>query len=106
MAGLDVIKIVEEPIAAALSKGIEGLSAFNVNKKEYWMTYDFGGGTLDTTILEVSNNKIVTKAFAGDNNLGGIDIDSTVFNHFAEEFMEEEDGEDLSENPKLAAKFL
>ena len=69
------------------------------------MTYDFGGCTTDTTILEVSNNKIVTKAFAGDYNLGGIDIDSTVFNHFAEEFKEEE-GEDLSENPKLAAKAL
>ena len=86
MAGLDVIKIVEEPIAAALSKGIEGLAAFKCKKKQNWIVIDFGGGTLDTTILEVENDKIITKAIAGDNNLGGIDIDSYVFRHFHDEF--------------------
>ena len=80
-AGLNVLCLINEPTAAAI--------ACNFARKENvtLLVFDFGGGTLDVSLIEVSNEgkKFVTKAVAGDVNLGGRDIDEILMRHFEEQ---------------------
>ena len=70
LANLDCIYIVEEPVAAALYRGIM-LKVFSNKKIEKWFIFDFGGGTLDVAIVELGKNTLRTVAVDGDNHLGG-----------------------------------
>ena len=83
IAGLDVKRIINEPTAAALAYGL------NKKKEEKIAVYDFGGGTFDISILEVSNDVIEVKSTDGDHHLGGEDIDQTIVKWIAEEFKKE-----------------
>lgn len=83
IAGLDVLRIINEPTAAALAYG------FNKKKDEKIAVFDFGGGTFDISILEVSADTIEVKATDGDAHLGGKDIDQKILNWIAEEFKKE-----------------
>ncbi len=87
IAGLDVKRIINEPTAAALAYG------FNKKKNEKIAVYDFGGGTLDVSILEVDVDEvggdIKVKSTDGDSHLGGRDIDQKIINWLAEEFKKE-----------------
>merc|ERR1719171_1796059 len=98
IAGLDVLRIVNEPTAAAL--------AFGMDKKDDQViaVYDLGGGTFDISILEISGGVFEVKATNGDTSLGGEDLDHIVLNHLVSEFKKSQ-GIDLSQD-KLAVQRL
>lgn len=92
IAGLDVKRIIPEPTAAALAYG------FNSGKNEKLAVYDFGGGTFDISILEVSDGVVEVKSVDGDSHLGGRDIDQKFVEYVANEFKKES-GIDVSKDP-------
>jgi molecular chaperone DnaK len=83
IAGLDVLRIINEPTAAALAYG------FNKKKDEKIAVFDFGGGTFDISILEVGEGIVEVKSTDGDHRLGGRDIDYKLLNWIADEFKKE-----------------
>jgi len=89
IAGFKVRRIINEPTAAALAYG------FNKNKEEKIVVYDFGGGTFDVSVLEVSADTVEVKATGGDTHLGGDDLDREIMSWMVEEFKKVE-GVDLS----------
>ena len=98
IAGLEVLRIINEPTAAALSYGLE--------KKEGKLiaVYDLGGGTFDISILEIGDGVFEVKSTNGDTFLGGEDFDTLLVNHLADEFKKE-NNVDLRED-KLALQRL
>ncbi|MEX0877439.1 MAG: molecular chaperone DnaK [Candidatus Spechtbacterales bacterium] len=98
IAGFNVKRIINEPTAAALAYG------FNKKKDEKIVVYDFGGGTFDVSVLEVSEDTIEVKSTGGDTHLGGEDFDREIMNWIVEEFKKVE-GVDLS-NDNLAKQRL
>lgn len=83
IAGLEVKRIINEPTAAALAYG------FNLKKNQQIAVYDFGGGTFDVSILEVSDDVIEVKSTDGDSHLGGEDIDQKIVKWIGEEYKKE-----------------
>jgi molecular chaperone DnaK len=83
VAGLDVLRILNEPTAAALAYG------YNKTSTERVAVYDLGGGTFDITILQLAGDVFEVLATAGDTFLGGDDVDSTVADHMAAQFLEQ-----------------
>ncbi len=83
IAGLNVMRIINEPTAAALAYG------FNKKKNEKIAVFDFGGGTFDISILEVGDDVIEVKSTDGDSHLGGRDIDSKIVAWLADNFAKE-----------------
>jgi len=77
LAGFKNIELLQEPIAAAIAYGIEPNS-----KDKYWMVFDFGGGTTDVAIISTYNNRLQVLGHAGDNFLGGKDIDKRICDVF------------------------
>lgn len=98
IAGLTVKRVINEPTAAALAYG------FNKKKDEKIVVYDFGGGTFDISVLEVSEDTIEVKGTGGDTHLGGDDIDQRIIQHLVEEFKKEQ-GVDVSKD-QLALQRL
>ena len=100
IAGFKVKRILPEPTAAALAYGIgkpaRGGSASG-RKDEKIVVYDFGGGTFDISVLEVSSDTVEVRAIGGDTHLGGDDLDQILINHLMEEFRKTE-GIDLSKD--------
>lgn len=92
IAGLDVKRIINEPTAAALAYG------FNTKKNEKIVVYDFGGGTFDVSVLEVTEDVIEVKSTDGDSLMGGRDIDLKIINWIADEFKKQS-GVDVSKDP-------
>jgi molecular chaperone DnaK len=84
VAGLDVLRIINEPTAAALAYGLEK------KKNETIMVYDLGGGTFDVSVLEVGDGLCEVRATAGDTHLGGDDFDKALADWMAEEFRKEQ----------------
>ncbi|HET6404165.1 MAG TPA: molecular chaperone DnaK [Candidatus Thermoplasmatota archaeon] len=80
IAGLEVLRIVNEPTAAALAYGLDKKQGQTI------LVFDFGGGTFDVSILEFGEGVFEVKATAGDNHLGGDDIDELIMRWLAEEF--------------------
>jgi molecular chaperone DnaK len=91
IAGLNVLRIVNEPTAAALAYGLDK------KKDETIAVYDFGGGTFDISILEVGEGVVEVKATNGDTHLGGDDLDQRVIDWIVEEFKKAE-GVDLGKD--------
>ena len=98
IAGLEVLRIVNEPTAAALAYGLDK------QKDETIAVYDFGGGTFDISILEVGEGVVEVKSTNGDTHLGGDDLDHRVINWIVEEFRKES-GIDLAKD-KMALQRL
>ena len=98
IAGLEVLRIINEPTAAALSYGLEKKGTGKV------AVYDLGGGTFDISILEVGEGVFEVKATNGDTFLGGEDFDKRIIDHLADEFKKE-NGIDLR-NDRLALQRL
>src|SRR5213083_151270 len=98
IAGLEVMRIVNEPTAAALAYGLDK------KKDETIAVYDFGGGTFDISILEVGEGVVEVKATNGDTHLGGDDLDQRVIDWIADEFRKS-DGVDLSKD-RMAVQRL
>ncbi len=91
IAGLNVLRIVNEPTAAALAYGLDK------KKDETIAVYDFGGGTFDISILEVGDGVVEVKATNGDTHLGGDDLDQRIIDWIVAEFRKT-DGVDLSKD--------
>jgi molecular chaperone DnaK len=89
IAGLDVLRIINEPTAAALAYGLDK------KKEERIAVYDFGGGTFDISILEVGDGVVEVKSTNGDTHLGGDNIDQRLVDWLIEQFKKDE-GVDLS----------
>lgn len=85
IAGLDVKRIINEPTAAALAYG------FDKKKNGTIAVFDFGGGTFDVSILEISDGVIEVKSTNGDTHLGGDDVDQRLISYLASEFQREQD---------------
>jgi len=98
IAGLEVLRIVNEPTAAALAYGMEK------NEDQTILVYDLGGGTFDVSILELGDGFFEVKATSGDNKLGGDDFDQVVIDYLVAEFKKEQ-GVDLSKD-KAAVQRL
>lgn len=97
IAGLDVLRIINEPTAAALSYGVD-------KKEGIVAVYDLGGGTFDVSILEISGGVFEVKSTNGDTFLGGEDIDNQILTWLVDEFKKEQ-GIDLT-GDKLAVQRL
>ena len=91
IAGLNVLRVINEPTAAALAYGLDKKT------DETIAVYDFGGGTFDISILEVGEGVVEVKATAGDTHLGGDDLDDRVIDWIVQEFKQS-DGLDLSKD--------
>src|SRR5207344_2543715 len=91
IAGLEVLRIINEPTAAALAYGLDK------KKDEIIAVYDFGGGTFDISILEVGEGVVEVKATNGDTHLGGDNLDQRVIDWIVTEFKKT-DGIDLSKD--------
>jgi molecular chaperone DnaK len=98
IAGLEVLRIVNEPTAAALAYGLEKTEDQTI------LVYDLGGGTFDVSILELGDGFFEVKATSGDNHLGGDDFDQVVIDYLVSEFKKEH-GIDLSKD-KAAVQRL
>ncbi len=98
IAGLKVLRIVNEPTAASLAYGLDKTEAHNV------LVFDFGGGTFDVSILELDEGVFEVKATSGNNHLGGDDIDEVIIDWIATEFKKE-NSIDLRED-KIALQRL
>ncbi|MCZ7398656.1 MAG: Hsp70 family protein, partial [Candidatus Methanoperedens sp.] len=83
IAGLEVIRIINEPTAAALSYGLDKEGDQKI------MVFDLGGGTLDVTIMELGGGVFEVKSTSGDTQLGGTDMDNKLVDYIAEEFKKE-----------------
>ncbi len=95
IAGLEVMRIINEPTAAALAYG------FNKNKNEKIAVFDFGGGTFDISVLEVGDGVVEVKSTDGDAHLGGKDIDQKIIKFLADEFKKTSGIDILKDNLAL-----
>ncbi len=98
IAGLDVLRIVNEPTAAALAYGLDKKNTGTI------AVYDLGGGTFDVSILEIGDGVFEVKSTNGDTHLGGEDFDQKIINYLADEFKKEQ-GIDLR-NDQMALQRL
>ena len=98
IAGLEVLRIINEPTAAALAYGMDKKASGTI------VVYDLGGGTFDVSVLEIGDGVFEVKATNGDTFLGGEDFDARIINFLADEFQKEQ-GIDLR-NDKLALQRL
>jgi molecular chaperone DnaK len=100
IAGLDVVRLVNEPTAAALAYGLDRLE-----QELRIVVVDLGGGTLDVTVMEFGKGVFEVKATSGDTQLGGTDMNARVFEHLAERFRSQS-GLDLRGDRRAAARLL
>lgn len=94
IAGLNVLRIINEPTAAALSYGID-----KTDKERKVCVFDLGGGTMDCTILDLSDGVFEVLSTNGDTHLGGDDFDQEIINYLAEEFAKDNGNIDLRKDP-------
>ena len=100
IAGLNVIKIINEPTAAAIAYGLN----INSDNKKKICVFDLGGGTFDVTIMEINNKNFVVKATGGNSHLGGQDFDNELVKFCIEKFKEE-NGIDISNDQKALRRL-
>lgn len=98
IAGLEVLRIINEPTAAALSYGLDKKNAHTI------AVYDLGGGTFDISILELGEGVYEVKSTNGDTHLGGDDFDKAIIDYLAEEFKKE-NGVDLTKDPQALQRL-
>ncbi|VAI24216.1 unnamed protein product [Triticum turgidum subsp. durum] len=97
IAGLNVMRIINEPTAAAIAYGLDK-KATSVGEKNV-LIFDLGGGTFDVSLLTIEEGIFEVKATAGDTHLGGEDFDNRMVNHFVQEFKRKHK-KDISGNPR------
>jgi molecular chaperone DnaK len=99
IAGLEVLRIINEPTAAALAYGLDKKS------NETVLVYDLGGGTFDVSILDIGEGVVEVRATAGDTHLGGDDFDRHIVDHLADEFQRD-NGIDLRTDPQALQRLF
>lgn len=101
IAGLNVLRIINEPTAAALAYGLDK----NLKGERNVLIFDLGGGTFDVSVLQISEGSLFeVKSTAGDTHLGGEDFDSRMVDHFCQEF-EKKYKRKIKENPKALRRL-
>jgi molecular chaperone DnaK len=98
IAGLEVLRIINEPTAAALAYGLDKKNAHTI------AVYDLGGGTFDISILELGEGVYEVKSTNGDTHLGGDDFDKAIIDYLAEEFKNQ-NGVDLTKDPQALQRL-
>ncbi|ESZ99017.1 putative Hsp70 chaperone (HscA) [Sclerotinia borealis F-4128] len=101
IAGLNVLRIINEPTAAAIAYG---LGAGKSNKERNVLIYDLGGGTFDVSLLNIQGGVFTVKATAGDTHLGGQDFDTNLLDHFKKEFTRKTK-KDMSNDPRALRRL-
>ncbi|XP_073129640.1 heat shock cognate 70 kDa protein-like [Henckelia pumila] len=104
IAGLNVLRIVVEPTAAAVAYGLDKMVGFSSTGKKNVLIFDLGGGTFDVSLLTMDNSMIKVKAIAGDTHLGGEDFDNRMVNHCVQEFKRKHK-KDISDNPRALTRL-
>ena len=99
IAGLEVLRIINEPTAAALAYGLDKRGHETV------LVFDLGGGTFDVSILDVGDGVVEVRSTAGDTHLGGDDFDRRLVDHLAEEFQRD-NGIDLRKDPQALQRLF
>ncbi|MGN7163198.1 molecular chaperone DnaK [Micrococcus luteus] len=99
IAGLEVLRIINEPTAAALAYGMDK------KNHETILVFDLGGGTFDVSLLDVGDGVVEVRSTAGDTHLGGDDFDRRLVDHFADEFKNE-NGIDLRNDPQALQRLF
>jgi molecular chaperone DnaK len=99
IAGLEVLRIINEPTAAALAYGLDK------RQHETVLVFDLGGGTFDVSLLDVGDGVVEVRATAGDTHLGGDDFDRRIVDHLADEFQRS-DGIDLRRDPQALQRLF
>ncbi|XP_074267704.1 heat shock cognate 70 kDa protein 2-like [Silene latifolia] len=102
IAGLNVMRIINEPTAAAIAYGLDKNKTSTGEKNV--LVFDLGGGTFDVSLLTIEEGIFEVKATAGDTHLGGVDFDNRMVNHFVQEFNRK-NKKDISGNPRALAKL-
>ena len=100
IAGLNVLRIINEPTAAAIAYGMDN----KCDKEKNILIFDCGGGTHDCTMLSIEDGIFEVKATAGDSHLGGEDFDDRLVKHFITEFKRKHK-KDISENPRAIRRL-
>ena len=95
IAGLNVLRVINEPTAAAIAYGLNK----SKEQEQNVLIFDLGGGTFDVSLLSIEDGVFEVKATAGDTHLGGEDFDSRLVNHFMLEFKRKQKS-DISKNPR------
>ncbi|KAK9748913.1 hypothetical protein RND81_02G089600 [Saponaria officinalis] len=104
IAGLNVMRIINEPTAAAIAYCLGKKAAgFDLVKRNV-LVFDIGGGTFDVSLVSVDKNSFEVKAVSGDTHLGGGDFDNRLVNHFVSEFKSEHN-KDIRDNPRSLGKL-
>ena len=99
IAGLEVLRIINEPTAAALAYGLDK------KNNETVLVFDLGGGTFDVSLLDVGDGVVEVRATAGDTHLGGDDFDRRIVDYLADEFQRQE-GIDLRRDPQALQRLF
>jgi len=100
IAGVNVLRVINEPTAAAIAYGLDNKDA----KEKNILIFDCGGGTTDVTVLTVEAGLFEVKATGGDAHMGGEDIDNRLVKHFVEEFKRKHK-KDISDNPRAIKRL-
>merc|ERR1711906_71274 len=100
IAGLNVLRIINEPTAAAIAYGLDKKTAGETNV----LIFDLGGGTFDVSLLTIDDGIFEVKATAGDTHLGGEDFDNRMVNHFVQEFKRKHK-KDFTSNPRAMRRL-
>ncbi|MQL88008.1 hypothetical protein Taro_020558 [Colocasia esculenta] len=102
IAGLNVMRIINEPTAAAIAYGLDKKAGSSGEKNV--LIFDLGGGTFDVSLLTIEEGIFEVKATAGDTHLGGEDFDNRMVNHFVQEFKRK-NKKDISGNPRALRRL-
>ncbi|KAI8564639.1 hypothetical protein RHMOL_Rhmol03G0196500 [Rhododendron molle] len=102
IAGLHIMRIINEPTAAAIAYGLDNKTSSTGEKKV--LIFDLGGGTFDVSVLTMEEGKFEVKATGGDTHLGGEDFDNRMVNHFVREFKRKHK-KDISGNPRALRRL-
>ncbi|KAI9866628.1 MAG: Heat shock protein ssb1 [Trichoglossum hirsutum] len=101
IAGLNVLRIINEPTAAAIAYG---LGSGKSDKERHVLIYDLGGGTFDVSLLHIQGGVFTVKATAGDTHLGGQDFDAALLEHFRKEFQRKTKKE-ITDDPRAIRRL-
>jgi len=102
ISGLNVLRIINEPTAAAIAYGLDNKRG--TNKEKNVLIFDLGGGTFDVSILSIDDGVFEVKATAGDTHLGGEDFDNRMVEHFVKEFQRKHK-KDISKNKRALRRL-
>nr|XP_043625370.1 heat shock cognate 70 kDa protein-like [Erigeron canadensis] len=107
-AGFNVIRLINEPTAAAIAYGLDNMADkkwYKIDKNKNVLVFDLGGGTFDVSLLTVGKKGVVVKAVGGDTHLGGEDFDKTLVDYCIDKFKKQHGEVDIRGNPRALGRL-